>query len=73
MTLVQLVRRHLRGDVLDHLTAAKDRRSHVTHAHPCLLRMDHSSALADRIDVRIAVTRHGCFIDMRGAEVLYFA
>jgi Zn finger protein HypA/HybF involved in hydrogenase expression len=25
------------------------------------------------ITLRIAVTRHGCFIDMRGAEVVHFA
>jgi Zn finger protein HypA/HybF involved in hydrogenase expression len=25
------------------------------------------------VTLRIAVTRHGCFIDMRGAEVLHFA
>jgi Family of unknown function (DUF6510) len=25
------------------------------------------------VTLRIAVTRHGCFIDMRGAEVVHFA
>lgn len=25
------------------------------------------------VTLRIAVTRHGCFVDMRGAEVLHFA
>jgi Zn finger protein HypA/HybF involved in hydrogenase expression len=25
------------------------------------------------VTLRIAVTQHGCFIDMRGAEVLHFA
>jgi hypothetical protein len=25
------------------------------------------------VTLRIAVTRHGCFIDMRGAEVVQFA
>jgi hypothetical protein len=24
------------------------------------------------VTLRIAVTRHGCFIDMRGAEVVHF-
>ena len=25
------------------------------------------------VTLRIAVTRHGCFLDMRGAEVVHFA
>jgi hypothetical protein len=40
--------------VLDRLTAAKDRRSHVTHTLPCLLRMDHSAQRTKRLHDGIA-------------------